>query len=93
MGSDGLGLSGSGAGMFQKLFDAGVDLGVSFGRQELGIQPGANQATRLGLTEPQLTNTSSGAGTLKVNNVAGMSQQNMLIIAVVIIGAFLLAKA
>ncbi len=93
MAGDGLGMSGPGAGMFNRLFDAGLDIGVSFGRQALGVQPGANQATRLGLTEPQLA-ARAGAGTLTVSNETMRPNQNMtLLIVAVVIGAVLLAKS
>lgn len=92
MTSGGLGNSGPGGGMFNRLFDAGLDLGVNFGRQELlGIQPGANQATQLGLTGPQLL--ANGTPAQAAPGFGGIDQRTLLIGAVVIIAAIVLAKA
>ena len=95
MAGDGLGLSGAGGGMFNRIFDVGLELGTTFGRQQLGIQPGANQATRLGLTS--LNDNPAPAGSLTVrNNVSGgfqLDQQTILIGVAVIVVAFLLSKS
>jgi hypothetical protein len=95
MAGDGLGLSGSGSGMFNRLFDVGLELGTAVGRQQLGIQPGANQATRLGLTQPQLN--SAPPGSLTVSNKVGggfqLDQQTILIGVAVIVVALLLSKS
>lgn len=92
MAGDGLGLSGAGGGMFNRIFDVGIELGSTFGRQQLGIQPGPNQATRLGLTS--LNDNPAPAGSLTVrNNVGRLDQQTILIGVAVIVVAFLLSKS
>lgn len=91
MAGDGLGMSGAGAGMFSRILDVGLELGTTYGKKTLGIETGANQASRLGLTEQQLT-AAPGAGQLTVSNQAGMDQKTLLIIAAVIVAAVLLTK-
>ena len=87
--ADGLGTSGPGAGMFNRLFDAGLNLGVDFSRQELlGQAPGVNQTTRLGLTADQLS-------TAPASDASGgpFDQKTLLIGLALIVGAVVLAKA
>lgn len=86
--ADGLGASGPGAGLFNRIFDAGLDLGTQFGKQELlGIQTGANQATRLGVTASQLADTPAAPA-------AGfqLDQKTILIGVALIVGAIILSK-
>lgn len=87
---EGLGASGPGGGMFNRLFDAGLDLGVNFGKQELLGQPsGLNQATRLGLTPGQL----SVVNETEPQTGLPFDQKTLLIGLVLIVGAIVLAKA
>ena len=89
MAGDGLGFSGAGAGMFNQLFDAGLSLGTQFGQQELlGVTPGVNQATRLGITTSQFTAAPAAAS----NTIGGIDQKTLLIGAGLIVAAIVLAK-
>ena len=94
MAGDGLGFSGSGAGMFNSLFDAGLDFGKNLGTQfvktEFGQPVGVNQATRLGLTPGQLSvvnyQTPQGA------TIGGIDQKTILVGVALLIGAIVMAK-
>lgn len=92
MAGDGLGFSGSGAGMFNSLFDAGLDFGKNLGAQfvktEFGQPAGVNQATRLGLTPGQLTMVNQPAAP----TIAGIDQKTLLIGVALLVGAIVLAK-
>ncbi len=83
-----LGFGGAGAGMFNRLFDAGLSLGVNYGQQELLGQPaGLNQATRLGLTPGQLSVVNQPSAGFPLD------QKTLMIGAALLIGAIVLAKA
>ena len=80
-----LGFSGPGAGMTDRLFDAALDLGVNFGRQELlGVQAGLNQTTRLGLNSTALPPATG--------QPFGIDQRTLMIGLALLIGAVVLAK-
>lgn len=98
---NGLGMSGTGAGLFNRLFDAGLEIGTTYGKQVLtGVPaPGSIQAQRLGFGHQQFNqNADLGLGfdpyDLRVGRSSGgtMNQQTMLILAAVVLGAFLLAR-
>lgn len=89
---DGLGASGPGGGMINRLFDAGLDLGVNFGRQELGIATGPNQATRLGVTAPQLTDPFASSTPTPSGGGFQLDSKTILIGVALIVGAIVLAK-
>lgn len=90
--ADGLGAAGPGAGMFNRLFDAGLDLGVNFGRKELGLATGPNQATRLGVTTPQLTAANFAPTTPAPGGGFQLDSKTILIGVALIVGAIVLAK-
>jgi hypothetical protein len=78
--------------MFSRLFDAGLDLGVNFGRQELGLATGPNQATRLGVTAQQLSTANFTPTTPAPNGGVQFDQKTILIGVALIVGALVLAK-
>lgn len=85
MAGEGLGMAGAGAGMINRLFDAGLDLGTQFGRQQL-IRP--QPAAQLAPGSFTVTNEASrpaGGG-------FQLDQRTILIGAALIIGAIVLAK-
>lgn len=78
--------------MFSRLFDAGLDLGVNYGQQQLGLATGANQATRLGVTAPQLTAANLAPSTTAPGGGFQLDSKTILIGVALIVGAIVLAK-
>lgn len=89
---EGLGSSGPGGGMFSRLFDAGLDLGVNYGQQQLGLATGPNQATRLGVTAPQLTAANFTPTSPAPGGGFQLDSKTILIGVALIVGAIVLAK-
>lgn len=89
---EGLGSAGPGGGMFSRLFDAGLDLGVNYGQQQLGLATGPNQATRLGVTAPQLTDPFASPAPAPSGGGFQLDSKTILIGVALIVGAIVLAK-
>jgi hypothetical protein len=76
--------------MISRLFDAGLQLGTDYGTQKLGIMTGVNQATRLGVSTPQLTATTGNNSTQQP--AAGLDPKMLMIGAGLLVLVLLLAK-
>ena len=75
--------------MISRLFDAGLQTGVDYGNQQLGIATGVNQATRLGITANQLTAGNNATQPAP----AGFDSKTLLIVGGVLVLALLLARS